>query len=53
MIKGRREYDLHYEAKDARSITVDPHHNEDYNGTMKITLLYQISRYIKVKNKEM
>ena len=32
--------------------TVEPHYNEDL-GTMKITLLYQVSRYIRVKkNKE-
>ena len=31
--------------------TVDPLYNEVL-GTMKITLLYQVSRYIRVKNKE-
>ena len=30
--------------------TVEPHYNEDL-GTMKITLLYQVS-HIRVKNKE-
>ena len=29
-------------------ITVEPHYNEDL-GTMKITLLYQVSHYIRVK----
>ena len=28
--------------------TVEPHYNEDL-GTMKITLLYQVSHYIRVK----
>ena len=32
-------------------ITVEPLYNEVL-GTMKITLLYQVSRYIRVKNKE-
>ena len=31
--------------------TVEPRYNEDL-GTMKITLLYQVSHYIRVKNKE-
>ena len=31
--------------------TVEPHYNEDL-GTMKITMLYQVSHYIGVKNKE-
>ena len=31
--------------------TVEPLYNEVL-GTMKITLLYQVSRYIRVKNKE-
>ena len=30
--------------------TVEPRYNEDLE-TMKITLLYQVSRYIRVKNK--
>ena len=29
-------------------ITVEPHYNEVF-GTMKITLLYQVSHYIRVK----
>ena len=34
------------------SYTVEPRYNEDL-GTMKITLLYQVSHYIRVnKNKE-
>ena len=32
--------------------TVEPRYNEVL-GTMKITLLYQISHYIRVKNKEL
>ena len=31
--------------------TVEPHYNEVL-GTMKITLLYRVSHYIRVKNKE-
>ena len=31
--------------------TVEPRYNEVL-GTMKITLLYQVSNYIRVKNKE-
>ena len=31
--------------------TVEPHYNEVL-GTMQITLLYQVSHYIWVKNKE-
>ena len=32
--------------------TVEPHYNEVL-GTIKITLLYQVSNYFRVKNKEM
>ena len=35
----------------ALGITVEPRYNEVL-GTMKITLLYQVSHYIRVKNKE-
>ena len=31
---------------------MEPRYNNDL-GTMKITLLYQVSRYIRVKNKEL
>ena len=34
-----------------RTSTVEPRYNEVL-GTMKITLLYQVSHYIRVKNKE-
>ena len=38
--------------KNAIGVTVEPRYNEVLIGTMKITLLYQVSHYIRVKKLE-